>query len=165
MPVPALRVFSQSNKTMKIAAPSALSARLAQLHDVGTVHASVARATVGLLRVRDVHLRKQGSSLVATARVSDADLRGVLPILRSVTPVASSGGALTLRGTADVLGATVSLDFLVRATGGALVASPQLPLGGLATVTVFSDPAVRITAVTAAAAPGGFTVRATGTLR
>ena len=46
--------------------------------------------------------------------MTDADLRGVLPALRTVTPVASSSGQLILRGTADVLGAALSVDFLVR---------------------------------------------------
>jgi hypothetical protein len=142
-----------------------LSDRLGQLHDVGTVHASATRVTVGLLTVRDARLVKHGSSLVATARVTDADLRGALPIVRSVTPVASSGGQLTLRGTADVLGQSVSVDFSVRASGGKLVVSPELPFGGVATVTAFADPDVRVTGVSAAAVPGGFTVRATGSLR
>ena len=81
-----------------------LAGRLDQLSNVGTVHASAARVTVGLVTARDARLVKHGSSLVATARVTDADLRGALPVLRTVTPVASSGGQLILRGTADVLG-------------------------------------------------------------
>ena len=144
---------------------SGLTGRLHQLVDAGTVRASVARATVGLLTVRDARLVKHGSSLVATARVTDADLRGALPIVRSVTPVASSGGQLTLRGTADVLGRPVAVDFSVRASGGDLVITPDVPFGGIATVTAFADPDVRVTGVSAAAVPGGFTVRATGTLR
>jgi hypothetical protein len=143
---------------------SGLAGRLDQLSDVGTLHADVARVTVGLLTVRDARLVKHGSSLVATARVTDADLRGVLPVLRTVTPVASSGGQLILRGTADVLGAAVSVDFSVRVAGGAIVVAPDVPFGGAVTVTAFSDPAVRVTSVSAAAVSGGFTVRATGTL-
>jgi hypothetical protein len=142
-----------------------LSGRLEQLHDVGTVHASVARATVGLLTLRDVRLVKHGSSLVATARVTDADLRRALPIVRSVTPVASVDGQLTLRGSADVFGQPVAVDFSVRASHGDLVITPDAPFGGIATVTAFAEPDVRVTAVTAAAVPSGFTVRATAMLR
>jgi hypothetical protein len=144
---------------------SGLAGRLDQLSNVGTLHAEAARVTVGLLTVRDARLVKHGSSLVATARVADADLRGALPVLRTVTPVASSGGQLTLRGTADVLGASISVDFLVRVSGGALVVTPNVPFGGLVTVKAFSDPAVRVTSVSAAAVSGGFTVRATGVAR
>ena len=90
--------------------------------------------------------------------MTDADLRGVLPVLRTVTPVASPDGQLILRGTADVLGAAFSVDFSVRVTpAGALVVSPDVPFGGVATITVFSDPAVRVTSVSAAAVSGGFT--------
>jgi hypothetical protein len=142
-----------------------LARRLDQLSDVGTLHAEVARVTVGRLTVRDARLVKHGASLVATARVTDADLRGVLPVLRTVTPVASPDGQLILRGTADVLGVAISVDFSVRVTSaGALVVSPDIPFGGVATISVFSDPAVRVTSVSAAAVSGGFTVRATGTL-
>jgi hypothetical protein len=144
---------------------SGLAGRLDQLADVGTLHADVARVTVGLLTVRDARLVKHGASLVATARVTDADLRGVLPVLRTVTPVASRRGQLILRGTADVLGATISVDFVVRvSSAGALIVAPDVPFGGAATVTAFSDPAVRVTSVSAAAVAGGFTVRATGRL-
>jgi hypothetical protein len=143
---------------------AALDGRLDQLTDVGTLHADVTRGTVGLLTVRDARLVKHGSSLVATARVTDADLRGVLPVLRTVTPVASSGGQLILRGTAGVLGAAVSVDFSVRVSGGAIVVAPDVPFGGAVTVTAFSDPAVRVTSVSAAAVSGGLIVRATGTL-
>jgi hypothetical protein len=144
---------------------SGLDGRLDQLSHVGSLHAEAARVTVGLVTVRDARLVKQGASLVATARVTDADLRGVLPVLRTVTPVASPGGQLILRGTADVLGAALSVNFSVRVSAaGALVVSPDVPFGGVATITIFSDPAVRVTSVSAAAVPGGFTVRATGTL-
>jgi hypothetical protein len=142
-----------------------LSGRLAQLHDVGSVHASAASATVGSLTVRHPLLVKHGSSLVASARITDADLRRALPIVRSVTPVASSAGQLTVRGTADVFGQAVAVDFTVRASDGALVVSPDVPFGGLATVTVFSDPDVRVTHVSASPVAGGFVVRATALLR
>jgi hypothetical protein len=141
-----------------------LTRRLDQLSDVGTLHAEVTRVTLGRLTVRDARLVKHGGSLVATARVTDADLRGVLPILQTVTPVASPSGQLTLRGTANVLGAPLSVDFSVRVSGGAIVVAPDVPFGGAVTVTAFSDPAVRVTSVSAAAVSGGFTVRATGTL-
>jgi hypothetical protein len=145
---------------------SGLATRLDQLSHVGTLHAEVARVAVSRLTVRDARLVKHGASLVATARVTDADLHGVLPVLRTVTPVTSSAGQLILRGTADVLGVPLSVDFSVRVTPtGALVVSPNVPFGGAATITAFSDPAVRVTGVSAAAVNGGFTVRATGTLR
>ena len=43
--------------------------------------------------------------------------------------------------------------------------TPDVPFGGLATVTLFSDPRIRVTGVSATPAPGGFTVRGTAVLR
>lgn len=144
---------------------AALTDRLRELNDVGTVHASAARATVGLLTVRDARLVKHGSSLGVSARVTDADLRRALSIVRSVTSVPSAGGQLTLRGTADVFGQPLAVDFSVRPSHGALVVSPDVPFGSVARLTVFRDPDVRVLGVRASPAPGGFVFRATGTLR
>ena len=95
----------------------------------------------------------------------ESDLRGAVPFLRSVVPVTSSGGTLVLRGTASVLGLIGgSVDATVRARDGALIVSPDVPLGGLATVTVFSARGVRVTGVSARAVRGGFVARVTGRL-
>jgi hypothetical protein len=48
---------------------------------------------------------------------------------------------------------------------GALVAAPDVPFGGLATVTLFSSPRIAVQSVTAAPAPGGFALRARAQLR
>ena len=69
-----------------------------------------------------------------------------------------------LRGTASVFGVTATVDANVRAQDGRLVVVPQVPFGGLATVTVFDDPRVEVDAVSASSAPGGFRVAAAGRL-
>jgi hypothetical protein len=97
--------------------------------------------------------------------VTEADLRAAIPILDGVVPVASGGGQLTLRGTATLLGITASVDATVGAVNGALVVVPNVPFGGLAAVTVFSDPHVVVQGVSAMAVPGGFSASATGRLR
>lgn len=143
------------------ATPSRLPDTLAQLADVGSLRASAQVFHDGLLTLRDASLVKHGSTLTGSAAVADSDLRGALPILSSVTPVASSGGQLILRGTAF----GISLDATVSAQQGRLMVTPDVPFGGFATVTLFSDPRVRVTGVTASPAPGGFTVRGTAVLR
>src|SRR5262249_18482660 len=132
---------------------------------VGTLDASVGQLDTGLLTLRDATLTKRGDVLTGTARVTDQDLRAAIPFLDGVQPITSSGGTLTLRGTATLLGVTASADATVAATGGRLVVAPDVPLGGLATITVFSHPQVDVTGVSARAAPGGFTVTATARLR
>jgi hypothetical protein len=146
-------------------ATSGLDRLLAEAVDVGSLDASATELDVGLLTLRDVRLRKRGDVLSASARVSEADLRAALPVLDDVTPVASPQGTLTLRGTATLFGVTATVDATVAVRDGTLVVSPDVPFGGLATVTVFADPHLRVSDVSASPFPGGFRVRARGTLR
>ena len=107
-----------------------------------------------------------GGGILGQGTVREADLRRAVPLLRSVVPVASSGGRLVLKGTASVLGLVGgSVDATVQARGGKLIVSPDVPLGGLATITVFSARAVRVMGVSAVSAPGGFVARISGVLR
>ena len=138
---------------------------LGQTSDVGSVDASAQEFTSGLLTVRDAALRKRGNQLVGTALVTEADLRRSIPILQSVAPVASSDGRLTLRGIASLFGVTATVDATASASDGNLVVSPDVPFGGFATITVFSNPHVEVQSVAASSATGGFRVTATGTLR
>lgn len=147
------------------AAPANLPGTLHQVADVGSLRASAQVFQDGRLVVHDARLVKQGDRLIASAAVRESALRGVLPILTSVTPVASGGGRLVLRGTATLLGLSATVDATVSAADGKLVVAPNVPFGGLASVTLFSDPRIRVTGVSASPAPGGFTVRATAVLR
>jgi hypothetical protein len=140
-----------------------LSATLEQTGNVGTLDASAQEFEDGLLRVHDARLLKRGNQLIATARIAEADLRSAIPILRSVTPVASADGQLVLRGTSTLL--PFSIDFTVRASNGDLVAAPDVPLGGFATITLFHNRRIAVQSINAAPAAGGFTVQAVGALR
>jgi hypothetical protein len=144
---------------------AALGSNLDQTSDVGSLRASVGELDTGLLTLRDATLVKHGSQLTGNATVTEADLRRALPILQSVTPVASGDGQLTLRGTATLLGVTASVDATVRAQDGQLVVLPDVPFGGLATITVFSNPHLSVESVGASPAPGGFLVRGTAALQ
>jgi hypothetical protein len=142
-----------------------LDGSLSQSGDVGSLDATATTVRIGLLRLHDGALRKRGDRLTGSATITEADLRAAVPILQSVTPIASSGGQLTLRGRASLLGLGATVDATVRAQDGKLVISPDVPLGGLATITVFSDPRVSVRSVAATRAPGGFSVHATGVVR
>ena|SRR5690348_13891060 len=137
---------------------------LSQTSDVGSVDASAQEFNSGLLTVRNAALRKRGNQLVGTALVTESDLRRAIPILRSVVPVESSDGRLTLRGTASLFGVTATVDATVSASDGKLIVAPDVPFGGFATLTVFSNPHVEVQSVGASSAPGGFRVTATGKL-
>ena len=98
--------------------------------------------------------------------MTEADLRAAMPVLKSVTPVASGNGQLTLRGTASLFGFTATVDATVRAQNGALVVVPDVPFGGLATITRLLRPArCEVQGVGATPTPGGFVASATARLR
>jgi len=145
--------------------PAHLSSLLDQARDVGTLTASAREVQTGLLTLQDATLHKHGDQLTGSARVTEADVRSALPILRSVTPVTSEDGRLTVRGTATLFGVSATVDATVGAQDGKLVVVPDVPFGGLATITVFSDPRVAVQSVGATAAGDGFVVHATARLR
>lgn len=145
--------------------PGQLGNLLAEAHDVGSLDASIRELDSGLLTLRDATVRKRGDELTASARVTEADLRAALPILQSVEPVASTQGQLTLRGTATLLGVSATVDATVQAQDGQLVVQPDVPLGGLARITVFANPKLEVQDVAASTAPGGFSVSAQARLR
>jgi hypothetical protein len=147
------------------AGASEIGSKLGQAADVGSLDISAQEVQSGLLTVRDARLRKHGSQLVATAVVRQADLRSAVPFLDNIQPVASSGDQLILRGTASLLGLNASVDAVVAVRNGALVVAPNVPFGGIATITLFDDPNVPVESVSAVAVPGGFRLLATARVR
>ena len=142
-----------------------LGGQLDEASDVGTLEASTQVFRSGLLTLRNASLHKHGDQLTGTATVTEQDLRTAVPFIDNVQPVASSGdGTLTLRGSATLLGVTATVDATVAAQNGKLVVAPNIPFGGLATLTLFDDPHLAIENVSASPAAGGFTVSATGRL-
>ncbi|HWD74241.1 MAG TPA: hypothetical protein VG371_03835 [Solirubrobacteraceae bacterium] len=142
--------------------PAALPAKLNQAAAVGTLDVSAQEFADGLLTLHDARLVKRGNQLTATATVDEADLRSAVPILTSVTPVASGDGRLTLRGTASLFGFTGSVDATVSAQDGKLVVAPGIPF--FPTLTLFSDPHIGVESVSASPVPGGFAVQGTALL-
>lgn len=139
---------------------SQLGDRLGETAGVGRLDASVQEFHSGALTLHNATLRKRGDQLVGTATIRESDLRSAVPFLDNVRPVASQNGRLRLRGTASVLGLTTSVDVNVAAQNGRLVVAPNVPFGGLATITLFSDPRVQVQAVDATSVPGGFSIQA-----
>ena len=145
---------------------SHLTSMLQESNDAGTLHASAGIFTDGLLTLHNATLTKRGDTLVGSAQVLEKDLTHAIPLIKSVTPVESSGGTLTLEGTADLpIVGQITVPFVVQVENGALVAAPDIPIvGSLATLQLFSNPHVRIDTVSATKTRGGFAVTATGTL-
>lgn len=142
-----------------------LTSLLDQASDVGSLDASAGTFASGLLTLHDATLRKRGNDLSGSALVAESDLRTAVPFLDNVQPVASGDGQLVLRGTATLLGVSATVDADVAARNGDLLVAPDVPFGGLATVTLFHDPHLAVQGVSAAPASGGFSVAAQGALR
>ena len=139
--------------------------RLESAAGVGTIDASAQEFATGALTLRNATLSKRGSELVGAATVMQSDLRAAVPFLQGVQPIASSDGQLILRGTASLLGLTASVDAVVAASNGALVVAPDVPFGGIATITLFDNPHVHVQSVSAVGVPGGFRLNAQAKLQ
>jgi hypothetical protein len=142
-----------------------LGSTLAGAGDAGTIDASAQQLEVGPLTLRNGTLRKRGSELTGAATVTEADLRSAVFFLDNVEPIASENGRLTLRGTASFLGLTATVDATVAAQNGALVVAPDVPFGGIATLTLFSNPHVEVQSASATTVPGGFRITAAGKVK
>jgi len=139
-----------------------LDSLLEQSSGVTRLDASVGTFRAGLLTLHDVSLRKRGDELTGRARLYDSDLRASIPFLDSVNFLGVQGNGLALSGTGSLLGVSATVPVSVQPRAGRLVA---VAFGGIATVTVFSDPAVYVQSVGGAAIPGGLSVSARARLR
>jgi hypothetical protein len=144
---------------------SEIGGSLNRVGGVGTIDVSAQEVESGVLTLHDAVLRKRGSELTGSATIVESDLRSAVPFLQDVEPIASSGGELILRGTASLLGLTASVDAVVGTRDGALVVAPDVPFGGIATITLFNDPQVRVQSVSAVTVPGGFKLNAVANVR
>lgn len=107
----------------------------------------VAQLPAGL-EVSDVRMRKQGSTVLASATLTQAQLQAALPSGFHVQPTASGAGEIEAQASGGLFGLQASLTVLVRALDGNLVAEPRgLPLGGIASVTLFSAPHLKVQSV------------------
>lgn len=148
-----------------VSSAARLSSTLSGVGDTGSLDASARRLVAGLLTLHNARLQKRGSRLVGSATVSVGDLRASFPILDGVRLLASTGRELTLQGTATVFGVTATADATVRPQNGGLVVTPDVPFGGLATISLFSNPRVAIEGVAASPYSGGFVLTARAWLR
>lgn len=134
--------------------PAQIASLLWEARTVGTLTVLAQGAVLHVsqlpdgLEVSDVRMQKRGSSVIATATMTQAQLQHALPSGFSVQPTASGEGAIEARASGGLFGLQASINVLVRASEGNLIAEPRgLPFGGIATVTLFSDPHLKVQSV------------------
>ena len=113
---------------------------------------------LGPLRLHDVRLRKDHENLRGEATISEDELAAALPPQLRVRPVEDPAGELVLEGAVGPLSARARL----TARDGALVVAPEGLLGGLGSLTLFSDNRVHVTEVGSRFGPDGITLTAAG---
>jgi hypothetical protein len=133
---------------------------LARTRDADKVDAVAAEEQLVTLRLLRPSLHKRGDDLRLSATVTYADLRAALPPGFDVRPVASGNGSLVFEGSASVLGRQFRGRVVVSARDGKLVLAPDIPFGGLLTLTIFDDPRVEVLGVGARQSAAGFTLTA-----
>jgi hypothetical protein len=134
--------------------PAQIAALLWEARTVGTLTVLAQGAVLrvsqlpGGLEVSDVRMQKRGSSVIATATMTQAQLQRALPSGFSVQPTAGGEGQIEAHASGGLFGLQASINVLVRASEGNLIAEPRgLPFGGIATVTLFSDPHLKVQSV------------------
>ncbi len=145
--------------------PSSASGLVALTRATGSLDVVIARLAIGPLALTDVRLRKDDrGELMARAHLAARDLAAAVPPGLSVAPVASGGGQLLLRGQISAFGLSASANAVLCARDGRLVLVPDVPFGGLATVTVYGDPRVQVDGVAAQPDADGFELSASAHL-
>jgi hypothetical protein len=134
---------------------SQIAALLWEAREAGSMTVTAQAATLTAvpelpegLTVNDLRMRKRGSTINATAVLTQQQLDEALPSGFHIEPTASGGGQVEARASGGLFGVRASITALVKPLEGRLVAEPRgFPLASLGTVTLFSDTRLRVDSV------------------
>jgi hypothetical protein len=137
--------------------PAQTSKLLEEASGVDRMDVSVASVQEGPLRLRGVSFHKRGERMSAHAHLGTADVAAALPPGIGVQLLGSGGGKVQVRASGGLFGVGASVDAVAEAEGGKLVVRPRGLLLEAIKLTLFSDPRVYVTGVSASRAtgPGG----------
>jgi hypothetical protein len=100
------------------------------------------------LTIGDLRTEKRGSAIQASATLTQQQLNQALPSGFRIEPIASGEGEVEARASGGLFGVQASITALVRPLEGRLVTEPKgFPFAGLASITLFSDPHLRVDSV------------------
>jgi hypothetical protein len=125
---------------------------------VGTVTASSSSVQAGPWQLSAVQMTKHGSSVQLQATLTEADLRAALPggvQVQGISVGQEGQPEVTVGG--ELFGVSATVVAVVTPWQGELVAEPRglLSLGGLARITLFSDPHLHVQTFTLTPLPDG----------
>ncbi len=139
-----------------LSVPSSEVAKLLwESHGVSDVTMSARAATLTAIptlangiTVTDLHTEKRGSEIRASASLTQRQLDEALPSGFRIEPIGSSNGQIEARASGGLFGVQTTIDAIVKVSEGRLVTQPKgLPFGGFVTLTLFSDPHLRVRSV------------------
>jgi hypothetical protein len=133
---------------------SQVASRIGQSSGVSHLNMTINTVSSGLVTITAVKVTKRGNHFTGSGRVTESALRSAIPLLESVTPVASHDGQLTLRGTsADLpIVGSVTADADVGVENGKVVVAGRGLLGSFLHLTVWSNPKVYVESLAGTAA-------------
>lgn len=100
------------------------------------------------LELSHMRTEKRGSTINSSATFTQQQLDEALPSGFRIEPLASGGGEVEARASGGLFGLQASITTLVKPLEGRLVAEPRgFPLASLATITLFSDPHLKVESV------------------
>lgn len=144
----------QVHATRMRVSPAQTGKLLREASGTERVDVSVDSVREGPLALSDVSLHKRGSRMSAQAHVSATDVTAALPPGFGVQLLGSRGGKVEVRASGGLFGVGASVDAVAEASAGKLVVRPRgLLLEGFK-LTLFSDPHVYVTGVSAESADG-----------
>jgi hypothetical protein len=121
--------------------PAQVGALLWQGRGVQRIEMRAESIRVGPLRMLHVSSHKRGEELYTQGSVTEADLRAALPGSTAVQPLGRTPAGVEVRVSGSLFGVGASVEVLLSALEGKLVAQPQgIPLAGLVKLVLFSNP-------------------------
>ncbi|HTZ85641.1 MAG TPA: LmeA family phospholipid-binding protein [Solirubrobacteraceae bacterium] len=153
---PAVKLLWKHADTVRVHAshlritPAQTAKLLGEARGIDHLDLTVAGVQEGPLAVSDVSFHKRGGRLSAQAHVSEAAVQAALPPGFSVQLLGSSGGKVQMRASGGLFGVGASVNAIAEAREGKLVVHPQGALIEALRITVFANPRVYVTGVSAA---------------
>jgi hypothetical protein len=127
--------------------PAQAASLLWEARGLNDIDLNASSMTAGPLRLNDVSVHKRGKSLAAQAQTTATGANGAQSEGVGLELLGSEGGQVKVRASGGLFGVGGSVDAVVLASEGKLVAHPVGFLLDALTLTLFSEPHVYVAGV------------------